>query len=68
MSDTHARISLYLPQTVAAAEAIGEGIGYNESTMPRYEDKYGNTRLYVGRLASRTRSRDLERVFSRYGR
>nr|AFK35693.1 unknown [Lotus japonicus] len=36
--------------------------------MPRYDDKYGNTRLYVGRLSSRTRSRDLERVFSRYGR
>ncbi|RYR03268.1 hypothetical protein Ahy_B06g082119 isoform C [Arachis hypogaea] len=43
-------------------------VPYNESRMPRYEDKYGNTRLYVGRLASRTRSRDLERVFSRYGR
>ncbi|KAI5426068.1 hypothetical protein KIW84_031773, partial [Lathyrus oleraceus] len=38
------------------------------SRMPRYDDKYGNTRLYVGRLSSRTRSRDLERVFSRYGR
>ncbi|CAJ1896007.1 unnamed protein product [Sphenostylis stenocarpa] len=36
--------------------------------MPRYDDKYGNTRLYVGRLSSDTRSRDLERVFSRYGR
>lgn len=36
--------------------------------MPRYDDRYGNTRLYVGRLASRTRSRDLERLFSRYGR
>ncbi|CAL4895980.1 unnamed protein product [Urochloa decumbens] len=36
--------------------------------MPRYDDRYGGTRLYVGRLASRTRSRDLEHVFSRYGR
>ncbi|KAI3447644.1 hypothetical protein Pfo_004309 [Paulownia fortunei] len=37
--------------------------------MPRYEDSYGsNTRLYVGHLSSRTRSRDLEHVFSRYGR
>jgi len=36
--------------------------------MPRYDDKYGNTRLYVGRLSHNTRSRDLERVFSRYGR
>ncbi|KAF8666871.1 hypothetical protein HU200_053394 [Digitaria exilis] len=36
--------------------------------MPRYDDRYGGTRLYVGRLASRTRSRDLEYVFGRYGR
>ncbi|KAE9612268.1 putative transcription factor interactor and regulator CCHC(Zn) family [Lupinus albus] len=36
--------------------------------MPRYDDKYANTRLYVGKLSSRTRSRDLERAFSRYGR
>ncbi|KAL6496240.1 hypothetical protein OROGR_029498 [Orobanche gracilis] len=35
--------------------------------MPRYEDSYG-TRLYVGHLSSRTRSRDLEHIFSRYGR
>ncbi|KAL8036127.1 hypothetical protein ABFX02_12G139500 [Erythranthe guttata] len=35
--------------------------------MPRYDDS-GNTRLYVGHLSSRTRSRDLEHVFSRYGR
>jgi len=39
-----------------------------EATMPRYDDKYGNTRLYVGRLSLDTRSRDLERVFGRYGR
>ncbi|XP_062180222.1 serine/arginine-rich splicing factor RS2Z33-like isoform X2 [Phragmites australis] len=36
--------------------------------MPRYDDRYGNTRLYVGRLSSRTRTRDLEHLFSRYGR
>jgi len=39
--------------------------------MPRYDerDRYGgNTRLYVGRLSSRTRTRDLEDLFSRYGR
>ncbi|PHU06727.1 Serine/arginine-rich splicing factor RS2Z33 [Capsicum chinense] len=37
--------------------------------MPRYDDRMGNsTRLYVGHLSSRTRSRDLERVFSKYGR
>ncbi|KAM7504517.1 hypothetical protein LguiB_003421 [Lonicera macranthoides] len=36
--------------------------------MPRYEDRQGTTRLYVGHLSSRTRSRDLEDVFSRYGR
>nr|AGE46044.1 arginine/serine-rich splicing factor RS2Z39 transcript II [Zea mays] len=36
--------------------------------MPRYDDRYGGTRLYVGRLATRTRSRDLEHLFGRYGR
>ncbi|KAK1392632.1 Arginine/serine-rich splicing factor [Heracleum sosnowskyi] len=36
--------------------------------MPRYDDRHGTTRLYVGRLSSRTRSRDLEHIFSRYGR
>lgn len=37
--------------------------------MPRYDDRYGSaTRLYVGHLSSRTRSRDLERLFSKYGR
>ncbi|CAH9091353.1 unnamed protein product [Cuscuta epithymum] len=36
--------------------------------MPRYDDRYGGTRLYVGHLSSRTRTRDLEYVFSRYGR
>uniref|UniRef100_A0A452XR51 Uncharacterized protein n=1 Tax=Aegilops tauschii subsp. strangulata TaxID=200361 RepID=A0A452XR51_AEGTS len=36
--------------------------------MPRYDDRYGNARLYVGRLSSRTRSRDLEYLFSKYGR
>ncbi|GLT47867.1 hypothetical protein SLA2020_215260 [Shorea laevis] len=36
--------------------------------MPRYDDRHGNTRLYVGHLSSRTRSRDLEHIFSRYGR
>ncbi|XAR72072.1 hypothetical protein NMG60_11018574 [Bertholletia excelsa] len=36
--------------------------------MPRYDDRYGTTRLYVGHLSSRTRSRDLEDIFSRYGR
>eukprot|EP00268_Persea_americana_P039681 TRINITY_DN392_c0_g1_i3.p1 TRINITY_DN392_c0_g1~~TRINITY_DN392_c0_g1_i3.p1 ORF type:complete len:307 (+),score=43.66 TRINITY_DN392_c0_g1_i3:424-1344(+) len=35
--------------------------------MRRNDDRYG-TRLYVGRLSSRTRSRDLENRFSRYGR
>ncbi|CAD6273163.1 unnamed protein product [Miscanthus lutarioriparius] len=36
--------------------------------MPRYDDRNGGTRLYVGRLAPRTRSRDLEYLFGRYGR
>ncbi|KAL0771050.1 hypothetical protein Bca101_036201 [Brassica carinata] len=35
--------------------------------MPRYDDRYGNTRLYVGHVSSRTRTRDLERLFNRYG-
>uniref|UniRef100_A0A7N1A1F8 Uncharacterized protein n=2 Tax=Kalanchoe fedtschenkoi TaxID=63787 RepID=A0A7N1A1F8_KALFE len=36
--------------------------------MPRYDDRRETTRLYVGHLSSRTRSRDLESIFSRYGR
>ncbi|KAL5226715.1 hypothetical protein ABZP36_014980 [Zizania latifolia] len=37
--------------------------------MPRNDDRYGgNTRLYVGRLSSHTRTRDLEDLFGRYGR
>ncbi|CAN8270039.1 unnamed protein product [Cochlearia groenlandica] len=36
--------------------------------MPRYEDRYSGTRLYVGHLSSRTRERDIERLFSKYGR
>ncbi|XP_024967393.1 serine/arginine-rich splicing factor RS2Z33-like isoform X1 [Cynara cardunculus var. scolymus] len=36
--------------------------------MPRHDDRHGTTRLRVGHLASRTRSHDLEDVFSRYGR
>ncbi|KAJ6870928.1 hypothetical protein NC652_036560 [Populus alba x Populus x berolinensis] len=36
--------------------------------MPRYDDRYASTRLYVGHLAARTRSRDLEHLFSKYGR
>uniref|UniRef100_A0A1J3J9D8 Serine/arginine-rich splicing factor RS2Z32 n=1 Tax=Noccaea caerulescens TaxID=107243 RepID=A0A1J3J9D8_NOCCA len=36
--------------------------------MPRYDDRYSSTRLYVGHLSSRTRERDLERLFSKYGR
>ncbi|XVF75448.1 hypothetical protein PTKIN_Ptkin13bG0189700 [Pterospermum kingtungense] len=36
--------------------------------MPRYDDRRGGTRLYVGHLSSRTRSRDLEDTFSKYGR
>ncbi|KAE8711082.1 Serine/arginine-rich splicing factor RS2Z32 [Hibiscus syriacus] len=36
--------------------------------MPRYDDRRGGTRLYVGHLSSRTRSRDLDDMFSRYGR
>ncbi|KAK6929267.1 RNA recognition motif domain [Dillenia turbinata] len=37
--------------------------------MPRYDDRRReSTRLYVGHLSSRTRSRDLERLFNKYGR
>ncbi|KAL1210865.1 Serine/arginine-rich splicing factor RS2Z32 [Cardamine amara subsp. amara] len=36
--------------------------------MPRYDDRHGSTRLYVGHLSSRTRTRDVERLFSKYGR
>ncbi|XP_071708066.1 serine/arginine-rich splicing factor RS2Z33-like [Rutidosis leptorrhynchoides] len=39
-----------------------------KGNLPRYDDRHGTTRLYVGHLASRTRSRDLEDIFSAYGR
>ncbi|CAI8614519.1 unnamed protein product [Vicia faba] len=55
-------------QIICSGSCINFEFSLKISTMPRYDDKYGNTRLYVGRLSSRTRSRDLERVFSRYGR
>ncbi|CAL5389576.1 unnamed protein product [Camellia sinensis] len=35
--------------------------------MPRYDNRYSNTHLYVGRLFTRTRFRDLEGLFNRYG-
>ncbi|KAJ4870610.1 hypothetical protein Rs2_47782 [Raphanus sativus] len=41
--------------------------------MPRYDDRYssndryGGARLCVGHLSSRTRERDLEHLFSKYG-
>ncbi|KAK8620938.1 hypothetical protein V6N13_067393 [Hibiscus sabdariffa] len=41
---------------------------HRKEAMPRYNDRHGGTRLYVGHLSSRTRSRDLEDMFSRYGR
>nr|AGE46119.1 arginine/serine-rich splicing factor RS2Z34 transcript VI [Sorghum bicolor] len=41
---------------------------YNDRYDDRYDDRYGgNTRLYVGRVSSRTRTRDLEDLFGRYG-
>ncbi|MCO5572727.1 hypothetical protein L7F22_026486 [Adiantum nelumboides] len=36
--------------------------------MPRYDERSGPTRLYVGHISSRTRTRDLEDLFSKYGR
>ncbi|KAJ7528519.1 hypothetical protein O6H91_15G006700 [Diphasiastrum complanatum] len=36
--------------------------------MSRYDDHDAPTRLYVGRISKRTRSRDLEHLFSKYGR
>ncbi|OVA18229.1 RNA recognition motif domain [Macleaya cordata] len=53
---------------------VSNSFDYNkrldDSRMPRYDDRdrYGSTRLYVGHLSSRTRSRDLDDLFSRYGR
>ncbi|PWZ16553.1 Serine/arginine-rich splicing factor RS2Z32 [Zea mays] len=46
----------------------GAPLDRDPGDMPRYDDRHGNTRLYVGRLAPRTRSRDLEYLFSKYGR
>ncbi|KAI3517281.1 hypothetical protein L1887_16494 [Cichorium endivia] len=43
-------------------------LSLSSGIMPRHDDRHGTTRLYVGHLASRTRSRDLEDIFSRYGR
>ncbi|MCO5582658.1 hypothetical protein L7F22_036556 [Adiantum nelumboides] len=37
-------------------------------SMSRYDDRFGPTRLYVGHISSRTRTRDLEALFSKYGR
>jgi RNA recognition motif-containing protein len=42
----------------------GGGGRYEE----RERDRGGPTRLYVGRLTSRIRSRDLEDLFTKYGR
>jgi RNA recognition motif-containing protein len=41
---------------------------FHTGDMPRYDDRSGNSRLYVGKLAPRTRSRDLEYIFGKYGR
>ncbi|GJT83412.1 serine/arginine-rich splicing factor RS2Z33-like protein isoform X1 [Tanacetum coccineum] len=40
----------------------------NNRNMSRYDDRYGSTRLNVGHLASRTRSRNPEDILSKYGR
>ncbi|KAJ1395997.1 Zinc finger, CCHC-type [Sesbania bispinosa] len=66
-SEMHDKEPIYF-ERVRFSEKQRTTRSQKKSTMPRYDDKYGNTRLYVGRLSSRTRSRDLERVFSRYGR
>lgn len=45
--------------------------GYRSEPSERFEHRGsddGATRLYVGRLSSRTRSRDLEDLFAKYGR
>ncbi|KAI5076152.1 hypothetical protein GOP47_0008217, partial [Adiantum capillus-veneris] len=36
--------------------------------MSRYDERSGPTRLYVGHISSRTRTRDLEALFGKYGR
>ena len=46
-----------------------DGIDLLVGNMPRYSERHSSsTRLYVGRLSSRTRTHDLEDLFSRYGR
>lgn len=45
--------------------------GYRSEPSERFEHRGsddGATRLYVGRLSTRTRSRDLEDLFAKYGR
>jgi len=41
---------------------------YNRSGRSDVGLDGGGTRLYIGRLSSRTRSQDLEDLFSKYGR
>ncbi|GAB2222766.1 hypothetical protein Drorol1_Dr00016891 [Drosera rotundifolia] len=53
---------------VSSSRSRAPPFSANLGKMPRYDDRYGGTRLYVGHLSSRTRSRDLEDLFSRYGR
>jgi hypothetical protein len=48
----------------------GDDRGYRSERSERFEYRGddGATRLYVGGLSTRTRSRDLEDVFAKYGR
>ncbi|KAL0897155.1 hypothetical protein Bca101_081116 [Brassica carinata] len=62
------------PMPLKIRGARRRSIWSRDLKIPRYDDRYssndryGDARLYVGHLFSLTRERDLEHLFSKYGR